>query len=362
MPNELTDREAHALFNQISGALRNNDIEKLETLITPQEDEEDDKNDGVEVDTDDTEVEQPDQSDEKSDDEEDNKDDQGVDTSDKKEEEDKDPPDNKEPEDGSGNDEDDELAALRAQVEALKKDKEKADKEIHHFRSQAGRMKAMSRNMKKYDERLDELQRQISSPSNRPSAAILGKVKQNFKAIEDIDPELASLLENTLSEALDGAAVDTLTRERDTISLMREREVAEYEAQEAERLLEMYPNAGEVFVSPTWKAWKTEQSPGVVALAESSNADEVAMAFRLYAEAMVNKHPELRPATPPAPVVQEPNAAVLKAKEIEEERRRKKESSTNVRSPNAPGKVSLPDDPQALFDNYYEKIRKQLNS
>lgn len=348
MSTELSEKEANKLFMEISGALKDGDTTKVDELFVnstvedePQPvDGEDDSALSEEDSTPNAEAE-----------------DEEVDAGDNSDEE-VDPPegadDNPADEDGK-----DELAALKAQIAELKKEREKADREIHHFRSQAGRMKAISRDMKKYDERLEELQRQLASPSNRPSAAVLGKVKEKFKSIEDIDPELASILESALGDALVGIETDNLNREKETISLLRQREIEDYETAEADRLLQMYPNAAEVFNSPAWKEWKQEQPKGIVALAESSSADEVATAFRLYSDAMLAKYPELATGgtkRDDTPAQKQPDP---KATQIEAERKRKREGAANVSSPNAQGKVGLPDDPNALFNKYYEQIRKQ---
>lgn len=348
MSTELSEKEANKLFMEISGALKDGDTTKVDELFVnstvedepqPVNDEDDsalpEKDSTPNTESEDEEVDVGDNSDDEAD-----------------------PPEGA---DGNPANEDgkDELAALKAQIAELKKEREKADREIHHFRSQAGRMKAISRDMKKYDERLEELQRQLASPSNRPSAAVLGKVKEKFKSIEDIDPELASILESALGDALVGIETDNLNREKETISLLRQREIEDYETAEADRLLQMYPNAAEVFNSPAWKEWKQEQPKGIVALAESSSADEVATAFRLYSDAMLAKYPELATGgtkRDDTPAQKQPDP---KATQIEAERKRKREGAANVSSPNAQGKVGLPDDPNALFNKYYEQIRKQ---
>ena len=342
MSTELSEKEASNLFMEISGALKEGNTVKVDELFdnaTVQKTEEPTDGEGNPATT---TVEEPEKSlkeeeanTEKSD---------GNNTN---------PPNGA---DGGSDDSVDDITALKAQIEQLKKEREKTDREIHNFRSQAGRMKALTRDMKKYDERLEELQRQLASPSNRPSATVLSKVKEKFKSIEDIDPELASVLESALGDALLGIETDTLNREKETISLLRQREIEEYETAEAERLLQMYPNAAEVFSSPAWQQWKQEQPKGIVALAESNSADEVATAFKLYSDAMLAKHPELLQSSQPAQSAPQPDP---KATQIETERKRKLEGAANVPSSNAQGKVGLPDDPNALFNKYYEQIRKE---
>lgn len=342
MSTELSEKEANTLFMEISGALKDGNTVKVDELFanpTVEDETELTEEAANPADTEEVEPEAGTEDKEASATEPD-----GTNTN---------PPAEADggPENGA-----DEIAALKAQIEQLKKEREKTDREIHNFRSQAGRMKALTRDMKKYDERLEELQRQLASPLNRPSAAVLSKVKEKFKAIEDIDPELASVLESALGDALVGIETDNLNREKETISLLRQREIEEYETAEAERLLQMYPNAAEVFSSPAWQQWKQEQPKGIVALAESSSADEVATAFKLYTDAMLAKHPELKQSGQPAQPAQQPDP---KATQIETERKRKLQGAVNVSSSNAQGKVGLPDDPNALFNKYYEQIRKE---
>ena len=78
----------------------------------------------------------------------------------------------------------------------------------------------------------------------------------------------------------------------------------------------------------------------------------MATAFRLYSDAMLAKYPELNSGSGK----KQPDP---KATQIEAERKRKKEGAVSVGSSNAQGKVGLPDDPNALFNKYYEQIRKQ---
>ena len=349
MSTELSDKEASNLFMEITRALKENNASKLDELFmnTDVEDEQEP------VDNTSTPADTSEQEDTPQDVSVDNEADGEIPSDDDAPHEDA--------EDAPGDiDPTTELANLKAQVAELTKEREKANRDLHHLRSQAGRMKVISRDMKKYDERLEELQRQLTSPSNRPSAAVLGKVKEKFKTIEDIDPELASVLENALGEAVLGIETDNLNRERETISLLKQSQIDEYETVEADRLLSMYPNAADVFNSPAWKEWKQEQPKGIVALAESSSADEVATAFRLYSEAMLAKYPELSGTDNEQR--QQPQQPAPKVTQIEAERRRKQQGAVSVSSPKASGKVGLPDDPDALFQKYYEKIRKERMS
>lgn len=344
MSEQLSEQEAQKLFNEISSAVKDNDNVKLTALMgTEEKDEnapdptkeepeipdpavdtpEDDKDDGNG--TDDPQVDEP--ADQPSDDDKD-----------------KDKPDDK-----------DELSKLKEQLE-------KISKENHALKSQAGRVPYVQRRIKELDQKLEELSKKSTSPDDQPSTKLTPKILEKLKGIKEDDPELADAIAQVIGEATDTVAADRHAQEKDTLTFLREQAVAEYREAEVQRLVSMYPNAGEVFASPSWKEWKKEQTQTVLALAGSDNADDVAFAFEKYAKDMLAKHPELGEQVEakddkndPAPNAEEQE----KAKRIEAERKRKKANATDVSNPTAAGKVNMPDDPEALFNYFSDKIRKE---
>lgn len=251
--------------------------------------------------------------------------------------------------------EDPKLKELREQLEKL-------SKENHALKSQAGRVPHVQRKLKELDQKLEELNQKAASPSNHPSAAIQPKVLEKLKGIRETDPELADAIAAAFAEAIPGLADDALNRERATLTLLREQEAQAFHAEQGNLLLEMYPNAAEVVNSASWSEWKKQQSEDILHLAHSDYAESVALAFEKYARDMKAKHPELadKPQTAqPAAAVKANDADAAKAAQIEEERRRKQATAATVGSPNAPGKVGLPDDPEALFKKFSDEIRKQ---
>lgn len=251
--------------------------------------------------------------------------------------------------------EDPTLVELRAQLEKL-------SKENHALKSQAGRVPHVQRRLKELDQKLEELAQKAASPSNHPSATIQPKVLEKLKGIRETDPELADALAAAFAEANTGLADDAINREKQTLTLLREQEVKAYQAAQVELLLEMVPNAAEVVASPSWVEWKKQQSEDILRLANSDHAESVAIAFERYARDMRAKHPELvkeAPQSAPAQAAKPSDADAAKAAQIEEERRRKQAAAVSVSSPAAAGKVSLPDDPEALFKKYFEDIQKQ---
>lgn len=341
MSTELTDSEAQKLFNQVSKSIQNADNDKLSELM--EEDAsleeapiEEVKPEDVEE-SKDSPTEQPEDKDDK----------EEVTPSDEKTEE---ADDEKKDEVA----EPDELTKLREQLA-------KVSKENHALKSQAGRVPHVQRKLQELDKKLEEIAKLKASPSSQPSAKIKPKIDDLLKGVKSTDPELAEAISNAIAEATDGLAADSLTSEEKTLRLIRDNEHQTYQDLEANRLLEMYPNAPDVFASSSWAEWKSTQSPRMQGLATSDSADDVATAFELYARDMVAKHPELA-AKPEAAKEDTPavkSAEALKAEQIETERKRKKETSANVSNPSAPGKVGMPDDPEALFNRYSESIRKE---
>lgn len=254
--------------------------------------------------------------------------------------------------------EDDDVVKLREQLKKLEKDNQ-------HLRSQAGRVPSVQRKLKELDKKLEELRAAQSSPSNQPSSKISPKVAEKLKGIQETDPELAKAITEALgavAEASDEVASDLRAKQIETLDMLREQEISEHQRIEADRLLEMYPNAPEVFQSPSWVEWKKSQTAGIVRLAESDTADEVAKAFNMYAEDMVRLYPEL--ATPAAvkgePTPPASDEAAKKAAQIEAERKKAREKAANVGNPPASTK-SAPDNDRAYFDKISEEIRKQIS-
>lgn len=337
MSTELTDSEAQKLFNQVSKSIQNADNDKLSELM-----EEDASLEEAPI-----EEVKPEEADDKPAEQPDDKDDKDEVT----------PPEDKAEEAGDEKKDEvaepDELTKLREQLA-------KVSKENHALKSQAGRVPHVQRKLQELDKKLEDIAKLRASPSSQPSTKIKPKIDDLLKGVKSTDPELADAIAAAIAEATDGLAADSLTSEEKTLRLIRDNEHQTYQELEANRLLEMYPNAPDVFASPSWAEWKSTQSPRMQGLATSDSADDVATAFELYARDMVAKHPELaktevaKEETPAAK-----SAEALKAEQIETERKRKKETSANVQNPSAPGKVGMPDDPQALFDKFSAEIRKE---
>lgn len=348
MSEELSEKDSNKLFNEISKAIQDNDSNKLSELteeLAPVEDEN-------------KEQVLPDQP-EKSEAEETPNSESTPD--DKVEDEEKSPLDkpaddnvDKDKKETSASEGDEELAKLKEQIEKL-------NKENHSLRSQAGRVPYVQKRIRELDKKLEELATKQASPSSQPATKLKPEIDELLKGVRESDEDLAEAIAKAIITAQNHATQDMNTKERETLTLLREQEVAAYQEMEAKRLLEMYPNAPDVFRSESFANWKANQSDGIRALAESGSADDVAHAFEKYARDMVALHPELAAkveATPATPT--EDNANTEQARKIEAERQKRKSTAANVSSPNASGKITGNDDPEALFEKYTKEIQKQI--
>jgi hypothetical protein len=340
---DLTPAEAQKLFNQTSKALRENDSEKLAEIMETQPDDDQVTTEPT------TPAEEP----EKKDD--------SIEEVQAKEEPEKDEPEAtppakaEEPEKKEEPEEPSEVDKLREQLR-------KSEEKIHALKSQAGRVPHIQGKLKEYDKKLDELEKKLTSPSSQPSTEIQTKLQQLLKGVEGADPELAKAIADAILAATEGVTKESVAKEKENLQFLRDQEVRSYQAMEADRLLEMYPNAPQVFASDDWKKWKSEQSAGIRRLAEGDVAEDVAYAFEKYAKDMLAKYPELAKVDDKATSEKSPpvaDEAAERAKNVEAERQRKKATAVTVANPTASGKVDMPDNPQALFDKFAEQIRKE---
>jgi hypothetical protein len=329
---ELSDKEIAKLFNEVSTSLRGNDTVKLDELMASET---------IEVEEEATPEDEslPDQPEE---------------TPEEKEEEDNSGPQDKTADDTVDDNEDppepkesDEVVKLREQLAKLEKDN-------HSLRSQAGRVPHVQRRLQELDKKLDELTKK--SPSSQPNDLIANALK----GIKETDPELAESIAKAIADATNAVAADSHNTAKETLNTLREIEAASHTDNEMDKLLGMYPNARDIFTSQHWKDWKKSQNRTWQTLASSDLAEDVAEAFERYSADMLKKFPELAANVSKEEPVKEPvKTKNEEAEKIEEERARKKQTTAKVGSPAAPAKVSVPDDPDALFKKFSEQIRKE---
>jgi hypothetical protein len=167
----------------------------------------------------------------------------------------------------------------------------------HRFRSDAGRVAALQR-------KVDELLRAqaepvpVKEPAKAPSVAKT-KFDEKLAKARELDPYLADLMEALREDAIEKANSLVTDKVSQTEELLRQREEQETFNREKTRLLEMVPQADEVFRNPAWRQWKESQPPAIFALANSLNADEMYLAMQKFAADMQRDYPDLYPAQAP---------------------------------------------------------------
>lgn len=315
----MTTPNDNDLFNEISKAMQDDDSVKLSSLLaqeTPEEEEqpeEDTLADEPEVET--TEDEQDEPSDE----------------------------DGEEVEDTTKDE--DPLSAMQREIAELRKSQQSLS-------SQAGRVPSLQRKLAEYDRQLADLKK--NATSDKTSDKVKPKLDEALKDLEDTDPALAAAIRNAVGGALSEVDTGSSAREIARIESLRETEYAEYVEAQKEVLLTTYPNVSDVFASDSWKTWKKEQPKHVLELAGSDSAEAVIMALDLYKRDMLARHPEMATKQEGNKVVDE------RAQQIEESRKKQQRTAANLDSGKPPARSKGPSDPEALFKEYSESIRKEL--
>ena len=174
---------------------------------------------------------------------------------------------------GEPDNSDDDEASAKAELASLKS-------ELHRYKSDAGRVPYLNRRVQELERQLQDVKR---SPTPKPDEELElpAGVKERIARIREVDPETADAMEETYKANAAQVAQLRAAQEAE-IASRRQREDEEYLQKEAERLFTLIPEAPHVFASDKWKLWKSKLPPNFRALAESSNADEVAEALRNF--------------------------------------------------------------------------------
>lgn len=312
----MSDLDHQKFFNEVSQAIQNEDNSKLSSLFeqeTPEEEQPDEE----------LPAEEP--------------------------EEESQEEDNEQPAEEAGDEQETELkdedpiAVLRAEIESLKKSQ-------HEIKSQSGRVSSLQRRLADYDKKLAELDKATSSQA---SAKVKPEISEALKELQETDPVLAKTIQDVIDKALGGVDAELHTKERERITALRDADYATYQEEQKEILLSHVPNAPEVFQSASWSKWKQSQPKHVLDLAQSDDAQAVLMALDFYKRDMLAQNPDLAPKQQPV-VVDE------RANKLEEERKRKQQNAVNLDTGKAPSRNKLPNNPEALFKQDFEKIMKEI--
>lgn len=337
MTTNQSDKENEKLFAQMSSAIRNQEFDKIDELATSPEQEDTPTPEEHEE----GKAGTPDPKDMETSPEDGDKE---IPADEEQPEEDKD----KKKETPAAKTDQEKLTEALALLDKVKQ-------ENHSLRSQAGRVPHLQRQVQQIDKKLEELKEQATSPSSRPSTKLTERITPKLAKIKDADPELADVLAELLADATDGVATDLWDAEAKSLQAQRQAVAQEIQDAEVSRLIEMYPNAEQVFKSPSWKSWEAKQSKQLQMLANSDSADDVAFAFERYAEDMVKLHPQLAQKKN-----EESSPNNDEAARIEAERQRKKQTTVVVGSPTPAGRQQKPENDEALFKQFSEQIRKEI--
>jgi hypothetical protein len=246
------------------------------------------------------------------------------------------------------------------QERIAKLERDRADFE-HKLKSDLGRIAALQR-------QVAELSRAQAAPQTTPKvdaatppSVAKSKFDEKIAQVRNVDPELADLLVALKDDVTEPLRKELTDKVSQTEHLIRQREEQEYWHKEKARLLEMVPQADEVFRNPMWKQWKEAQPDAILALASSANADEMYLAMRKFAEDTSRMYPHLAAPAQPATQTQTAAPASAATNKVVEDRARKLASTTPATTGASPkqGK-GIPDesDPQAMFNYVMNKIEK----
>jgi hypothetical protein len=254
-----------------------------------------------------------------------------------------------------------EAAAAASTANDKPEDVEALKKELHQYKSDAGRVPHLQR-------RLSELERELRATkardatntskgnASKPNPAEIEldpDIQKDIDELREIDPVLAKTMERiaktaaaTSKQQVDNA-VTTLTQQE------QEAEDFRFYTEQKSRLLQDIPQAEQIFASAEWKQWKEGLTPGRRQLAESGYADEVKQAIYAFAADMR----ALQPVVPPAAPAVQPKVETPEKTEVSEARQRKVEASAQVPNPSAK-KAETFDEEQA-FREIYTNLAKQ---
>lgn len=334
----MPDFDENKLFNDVSQAMREDDSSKLSELLaqeSPQEEEHPEEEEHTE--------------------EASTEEDQSAETTEEESTTEQEEKEDNTQSATADSQTDDKYDRLIKEIAELKK-------ATHSMSSQAGRVPSLQKRLAEYDKRLAELTKTTKA---RTTEKVKPQIDEALKDLEDTDPVLASTIRKVMEQALTGVDKEVQNAELQQLRTLRDAEYQNYIEEQKTALLSKYPNAMDVFSSKHWKEWKQSQPEHIFNLANSDNADAVSMALDLYRRDMLAKYPELNKQQ--AQTVAATSAGVTagdenvqKAAKIEEERKQRQATAANVSSGKVAPNKKAPSDPETLFKQYSETIRKEL--
>ena len=240
-----------------------------------------------------------------------------------------------------------EVAAPAAKDPDYKSELERAQREIHRLRSDAGRVPFLQK-------RLAELERQgRNTTSGREPAKVdidpNETIAQKLARYKEIDPELADVL----SDVIRDARAQAITHSQQSVEEMRaieeEAENQRFYNEQIGLLEEAVPQYKQIFAMPEWQEWKDRLTPGQRAMAESGYASEVTQAIYAFGNFMKARTGQANQQQPPAKTEE--------AKKVQAQRAARQESSPSAKS--TPAKKEKEFDADAYFAEQFGKIMKE---
>ena len=228
------------------------------------------------------------------------------------------------------------------------------------MKSELGRLPHLQR-------KVDELSRQLSAPRTEPTKAepaatktsvTAGKFAEKLAEARAVDPALADLLEAMRDEIVTPLREELTNEVNQTKALFADKEQEQLWTNEKSKLLQMVPQADDVFKHPLYKEWKSTLPQNMYNLASSIYADDVVVALEQFSKYVAATNPEL--VTPPQETPAVPTKVdTSTADKVAADRARKLNSTppgTSAQSPK--GGDGIPENPEDLFKYVTEKIRK----
>lgn len=221
-------------------------------------------------------------------------------------------------------------------------------RELQEAKSALGRVPAMQ-------SQLNQLQRELKIrekvQASKPAAApvedpSVAKLKERIAALKEIDEPTAEILEELLGRT-STTKPQTQDEPEDIAEVIRKATEEAIIEQEYNKVLEVHPDAAEIFTSLRWDLWKGTLTDDQRAWAESSDSAKVATAVTAFKEFVANFGKPVAAAT----------TADSNVIDVTQQKRQDKlKNSTSTAS--VVVKDSPTFDPEAYFNETYEKALK----
>lgn len=246
---------------------------------------------------------------------------------------------------------------VKAKVQALRDERSQLE---HRVKSELGRLPHLQR-------KVDELSRQLSAPRAEPTKAepaatktsvTAGKFAEKLAEARAVDPALADLLEAMRDEIVTPLREELTNEVNQTKALFADKEQEQLWTSEKSKLLQMVPQADDVFKHPLYKEWKSTLPQNMYNLASSIYADDVVVALEQFSKYVAAVAPELVTQPQETPAVPA-KVETTTADKVAADRARKLNGTppgTSAQSPK--GGDGIPENPEELFKYVTEKIRK----